>query len=32
MGHLKNKKPAATNNAIENFFGVVFPDKLKKTF
>ena len=32
MGHLKNKKIASTNNAIENFFGVVFPDKLKKLF
>lgn len=32
MGHLKNKKLASTNNAIENFFGVVFPDKLKKLF
>ena len=32
MRHLKNKELAATNNAIENFFGVVFPDKLKKLF
>jgi hypothetical protein len=32
MGHLKNKKLASTNNAIENFFKVVFPDKLKKLF
>jgi len=32
MGHLKNKKLTSTNNVIENFFGVVFPDKLKKLF
>ena len=32
MGHLKNKKIASTNITIENFFRVVFPNKLKKNF
>ncbi|MDR2624617.1 MAG: hypothetical protein LBC39_08680 [Methanobrevibacter sp.] len=32
MAHLKNKKLSSTNNAMENFFGIVFPDNLKKSF
>ena len=32
MGHLKNKKLESTNNAMENFFGVNFPKKLKYLF
>ena len=32
MGHLKDKNLASTNNAMENFFGVVMPKKLKYIF
>jgi len=32
MGHLKDKNLASTNNAMENFFGVNFPRRLKYLF
>jgi transposase-like protein len=32
MAHLKDKKLASTNNAMENFFGVTFPSQLKNKY